>query len=303
MKTLFPPLPYNEWVQTLDTLHLYCQIVGKIRLELTPEKNHWWNVPLYVTPYGLTTGTIPHQELSFEIDFDFVKHQVCLCASTGEDQYIDLKDGLSVASLYQQVFDALKKIGVEVNILAEPYETISKIPFAKDEEHKSYDKEYVERFWHILLQVHNLMYDFSSRFYGKATPVHMFWHSFDLAYTRFSGKRGPEMKGGKVSDRNAYSHEVISVGFWPGDPEFPEAAFYSYTYPAPEGLNRTELKPAEALWAEKNGSPMAVLRYQDILQKEDPQAAIMEFFESAYQAGAKLAHWDIQELTYHPFRS
>lgn len=295
----FPPLPLKEWEKTKDTLHLYLQIVGKIRLALAPRKNHWWFITLYVTSRGLETSPIPYGDLTFDINFDFVDHKLIVASSDGRSSSFPLEDGLSVAKFYKNLFDILHEFGIDISILAKPYDNKSTEPFATDNTHSTYNKEYVNRFWRILVQVDSIFKEFSGRFTGKISPVQIFWHSFDIAVTRFSGKRAP-MEGGRLSDREAYSHEVISAGFWAGDDKVPFPAFYSYTYPSPPGVDKEPLSPAEAFWADSNGSPMALYKYDDMREASDPRAALLEFLESSYQAGAKLAGWNIEEFSVRP---
>lgn len=292
----FPEMPLASWRPTKDTLHLYCQIVGKIRLVMHPRLNHWWHVPLYVTPRGLSTHTIPYSDGNFEIEFDFADHVLRIQNSGGEVEDFALYDGLSVADFYSSVFANLAKLGIRPAIKAVPYEAPSTTPFAEDSEHRAYDREYVERFHQILVTVDGILNEFRGRFLGKSTPVHMFWHSFDLALTRFSGKRVPVREGANVVEREAYSHEVISFGFWFGDDNVPAPAFYSYTAPEPAGLAEEPLSPESAKWQESNGSHLAVLLYDDARIPEDPRQSILKFLESAYEAGAKRAGWDLMDF-------
>ena len=295
----FPEIPLEAWRSTKNTLHLYLQIVGKIRLTMHPRINHWWHVPLYVSPRGLTTRTIPYKGGNFEIEFDFRDHELKIRTSDGRSEDFALFDGLTVADFYSSVFLNLAKLGIEPNIKALPYEAPSKIPFAEDTENSSYDKEYVERFHKTLVAVDDVLEEFRGRFTGKSTPVHLFWHSFDLALTRFSGKRVPPREGAGMVEREAYSHEVISFGFWFGDDKVPAPAFYSYTAPEPAGLADEPLSPASASWQEANGSHMALLMYEDVRTSENPRKTALDFLESAYKAGAKAACWDAQEFRWH----
>ncbi len=288
----FPEIPLAAWRLTKNTLHLYLQIVGKIRLTMHPRINHWWHVPLYVSPRGLTTRTIPHNGGSFEIEFDFRDHELKIHTSDGRSEELALYDGLSVADFYSSIFSNLSKLGIEPNIKAIPYEAPSTTPFAEDTENKSYDKEYVERFHKTLVAVDDIFEEFRGRFTGKSTPVHLFWHSFDLALTRFSGKRVTPRKGAGMVEREAYSHEVISFGFWFGDDKVPAPAFYSYTAPEPAGLANEPLSPTSASWQEANGSHMALLMYDDVRASEKAREIVLDFLESAYRAGAKTAGWD-----------
>jgi hypothetical protein len=297
---LFPSLTLENWEDTKDTLHLYLQIVGKIKLALMPRKNHWWFITLYVTPRGLETSSIPYGDEDFEIVFDFIDHQLIINTSEGQQRRFPLINGLSVAKFYKTLFSHLKNLGIEVSINAKPYLNKSKEPFETDFHHSSYDKEYIHRYWKILLEVDTIMKEFGGRFYGKTSPVQLFWHSLDLVITRFSGRRAPELIGASISDMDAYSHEVISFGFWPGDDEFREAAFYSYTYPAPEGLMKEKLIPEKAFWMERKGSPLAILKYEDLRKEKDPKQALLDFMESSYQAGAKKAQWNMEDLKVKP---
>ncbi|MBD1397795.1 hypothetical protein H9Q13_11520 [Pontibacter sp. JH31] len=295
----FPPLPLEEWEATKDTLHLYLQIIGKIRLTLTPPRIHWWHVTLYLSSRGLTTGPIPYGYHTFEIEFDFVDHQLCICASTGEQEQIKLQDGLSVAEFYTAVMKSLHKLGIEVDILAKPFDNKSKIPFAEDHKHATYHPEQVHTYWKVLSAVDKVMKEFNGRFYGKTSPVQLYWHHIDLAVGRFSGKKVPVRPDAGKIERNAYSHEVISFGFWPGDEQVRFPAFYSYTFPSPAGIDQEPLKPKAASWVDSNGSPMALLPYEDLRKEKDPHQALLDFLESAYQAGAKKAGWPVEELLAH----
>ncbi len=294
--TAFPEIPLEAWRPTKNTLHLYCQIVGKIRLVMHPRLNHWWHVPLYVTPRGISTHNIPYAQGNFEIEFDFFDHVLRIRTSDKRVEDFALYDGLTVADFYSSVFANLAKLGIEPAIKAIPYEAPSTTPFAEDTENRSYDKEYIERFHRTLVTVDGILNEFRGRFLGKSTPVHMFWHSFDLALTRFSGKRAPVRDGAGLVEREAYSHEVISFGFWFGDDNVPAPAFYSYTAPEPAGLADEPLEPAAARWQESNGAHLALLMYEDVRRTDDPHGQVLGFLESAYQAGAKRAGWDAADL-------
>ena len=299
---LFPPMPLDGWRATKDTLHLYLQIVGKIRLATHPRLNHWWHVPLYVSPRGVTTRAIPYNGGSFEIEFDFVDHRLNIRTSDGGSEDFALFDGLSVADFYGSIFSNLAKVGIKPKIWAVPYEAPSTTPFAENTYNASYDKKYVERFHKILVAVDEIFEEFRGRFTGKSTPVHMFWHSFDLALTRFSGRPAPVREGADVVEREAYSHEVISFGFWFGDDKVPAPAFYSYTAPEPDGLANEPLLPASAKWQESNGSHLALLMYDDARVAGNPRETVLEFLESAYQGGAKRADWDIESFRLKPLK-
>ncbi|MDM7923052.1 MAG: DUF5996 family protein [Pyrinomonadaceae bacterium] len=293
----FPEIPLDAWRATKDTLHLYCQIVGKIRLTMHPRLNHWWHVPLYVTPRGLSTRNIPYAGGQFEIEFDFHDHSLMIITSSGGRESFALYDGLTVADFYDSVFANLAKLGIKPEIKPIPYEAPSSVPFAENTEHCSYDKEFVEHYHKVLVSVDDILEEFRGRFLGKSTPVHLFWHSFDLALTRFSGKPAPVREGANRVEREAYSHEVISFGFWFGDANVPAPAFYSYTAPEPEGLADEPLEPEAARWQESNGAHLALLMYDDMRNAADPRAAALDFLESAYRAGAKRARWDVAALS------
>lgn len=295
----FPPLPIEEWEDTKNTVHLFLQIVGKIRLRTFPKKNHWWHVPFYVSTRGLTTGPIPYGTIIFEMEFDFIDHGLRITTSDGSEKIISLQN-ISVAGFYKNVFSQLSDLGIDVSIWAVPYDvpTISTEPFATDHTHASYDKEYVNRMWQILVQIDSVFQAFRGRFIGKSTPTHLFWHHFDLALTRFSGRPAPVREGANTVEREAYSHEVISFGYWAGDDNVREPAFYSYAHPLPEGLYEEPLKPKEAFWNTEAG--MALLMYNDVRKAESPRQMVLDFLESVYQAGAKRSNWDVQAFELKP---
>ncbi len=289
----WPALPFSEWEKTCDTLHMWTQIVGKTRLELSPLENHWWNVPLYVTPRGLTTSAIPWKDGSFAIAFDLVAHRLLLETSEGVEHSIRLYPR-SVADFYAEYAAALGSLGIGVRIYKVPVEFDDTTPFDQDHHHASYDTEYVERFRRVLIHADRVLKRFRSRFLGKCSPVHFFWGSFDLAVTRFSGRRAPEREGADPMMREAYSHEVTSCGFWPGDRRYPHAAFYAYSAPVAPGLEREPVRPAAAEWNSQLGE--FVLPYEDVRISSHPDQAVLEFCQSAYEAGAKLAKWDRASL-------
>ena len=298
----FPPLPLEQWKRTKNTLHLYLQIVGKIRLVMHPRLNHWWHVPLYVSPRGLTTRSIPLGFNNFEIEFDFQKHRLRITTGDGERRKFALEDRLSVAHFYRNLFENLIELGIDPKIKAVPYDLPASTPFAEDNDNRSYDRESVETFHRILIGVDDIFEEFRGRFIGKSTPVHVFWHSFDLALTRFSGKPAPPKEGAGLVEREAYSHEVISFGFWFGDDRVPAPAFYSYTAPEPPLLTDEPLMPDLAKWQESGGGHLALLMYDDVRKASDPREIVLEFLESAYQAGAKRARWDTERLNLAQFR-
>lgn len=288
-------MPLAEWKDTKNTLHLYLQIVGKIRLALFPPVNHWWHVTLYVSPRGLTTRAIPYHNGNFEIEFDFVAHALRISVAGGEQREFALREGLTVAEFYRQVFENLSALGIEAKIRPVPYEAPSTTPFAEDMVNMSYSKEHIEKFHRILVGVDNIFEEFRGRFTGKSTPVHVFWHSFDLALTRFSGRPATVREGAGMVEAEAYSHEVISFGFWAGDDNStPAPAFYSYTAPEPAGLTEEPLHPDQAVWGSLRGGAIAMLMYDDIREADSPREKVLEFLESTYQAGAKRAGWDVE---------
>ncbi len=286
---LWPSLSLADWKETYATIHMWTQIVGKIRLAQTPLVNHWWNVPLYVTSRGLTTMAMPCGDKTCEIDFDFIDHQLFIRCSDGATRRVALRPR-SVADFYQEVMKTLGEIGIEVKIWTMPCELQEPIPFEQDHEHAAYDAEYANRFWRILVQVDKVFKEFRARFLGKVSPVHFFWGSFDLAVTRFSGRRAPAREGADSITREAYSHEVISHGFWPGSGEIQAPAFFSYTAPEPPGLSREPIRPGGASY--NHVMKEFILLYDDVRQADSPEEAIMEFLQSTYEAGARLAQWD-----------
>ena len=293
MSDAWPPLPLEEWKDTCATLHMWTQIVGKVRLVQTPLVNHWWNVPLYVSARGLTTTAMPYNEIFFEMEFDFIDHNLLIECSHGATAKVALQPK-SVAKFYDETMAALRDVGVEVHIWKMPVEIPDPIPFDQDEQHASYDREYVERFWRILRSSERVMQEFRSRFIGKCSPVHFFWGSFDLAVTRFSGRPAPPRPDADVITREAYSHEVISHGWWPGQGPLGKPAFYSYTAPAPEGLSAAKVRPEQVFYNNDVGS--FLLLYEDMRNAPDPDATLMEFLQSTYEAGANLAKWDRASL-------
>lgn len=268
---------------------MWTQIVGKVRLVQTPLVNHWWNVPLYVSARGLTTTAMPYDDIFFEMEFDFIDHHLTITCSDGGEADIALEPK-SVATFYRETLNALAKLGLEVHIWKVPVEIPDPIPFDEDEQHASYDPEYVNRFWQALRSSERVFQEFRSRFIGKCSPVHFFWGSFDLAVTRFSGRPAPPRPDADTITREAYSHEVISHGWWPGQGPLGKAAFYSYTAPAPEGLGAAKVRPDQAYYSDETG--LFLLLYDDMRNAADPDAVLMDFLQSTYEAGANLANWD-----------
>ena len=289
----WPALPFAEWKDTCETLHMWMQIVGKIRLALTPLINHWWEVPLYVSARGLTTSPIPYAKGEFEIEFDFVEHVLRIETTQGESEILELTNR-TVANFYREVMETVRGLGVAVDIWEMPVEVPNPIRFDKDTQHARYDKEYAHCFWRVLVAIDPIFKEFRSRFIGKCSPVHFFWGSFDLAVTRFSGRRAPERPGADAIMREAYSHEVISAGFWPGNGGFGEAAFYAYAAPVPSGLDKVTISPAAAAYDSQLGE--FILHYEDMRKASDSDAALFGFLESTYEAAANLAKWDRKSL-------
>src|SRR5579859_556421 len=267
----WPALPFEAWRDTRDTLHMWTQIVGKVRMELSPLVNHWWHVTLYVTPRGLTTSTIPYHNGAFAINFDFIDHHLSILTSDGTSKALPLIPR-SVAAFYREFMACLHALGIEVTINTLPSEVQNPIRCDEDELHASYDPVYANRFWRILAQTDTVLQRYRSPFLGKSSPIHFFWGSFDLALTFFSGRRATERPSADRMTREAYSHEVISCGFWPGDDRFPTPAFYSYTAPAPTGLESAAIRPASAFFNPQLGD--FVLRYDDVRKASSPDQAL-----------------------------
>jgi hypothetical protein len=288
-----PELPLTEWEATKNTLHLWAQIVGKVRMASTAPRNHWWHVPFYVDVRGLTTRRMHASSgLSFEIDFDFVAHRMVVATSDGAVESFALVDGLSVADFDEQLHATLARLGIDVAIRETPFGVPMTTPFMADREHAAYDRDAVERFWRILDWTDGVFEEFAGWYCGKTSPVHLFWHSLDLAVTRFGGRRAPAIPDADPVTREAYSHEVVSFGFWAGDESLREPSYYSYTAPEPTDLRQRPLRPDDASWVERGGGSLALLPYDAVRTADDPKAALLAFLESAYQAGAGAAGWD-----------
>lgn len=294
---LWPSLPYRRWKDTRDTLHLWMQIVGKVKLKLSPFLNQWWEVAFQATPRGMTTGRIPYQDIAFAVDFDFLAHTLAITTSTGEETGIRLAP-CSVAEFYREFMSALSALGIHVTITPTPSEIAHSVPFAEDTQHASYDKEYVTRWWQIQLRSSLVLDRFRAGFRGKSSPVQFFWGSFDLNTTRFSGKRLPDKtdwpKGYRFM-RYAENEENFACGFWPGDERFPHAAFYSYLYPAPPSCETIYTGPAFSYFDRQLGE--GILPYAGVRKAEHPEEEILSFLETTYQEYARLAGWDTESLT------
>ena len=301
-ETSWPELPLPEWRDSYATLHLYSQIVGKTRLALAPMENHWWQVALYVTSRGLTTSPMPYDGRTVQVDFDFIDHRLLARTSDGAAASLALVPR-SVSEFYQEYIALLAGLGVKLKIWPMPVELAEATPFSEDLAHAAYDPDAVSRFWRVLTQAERVMREFRGRFLGKSSPVHFFWGSFDLAVTRFSGRRAPPHPGGapNVGDwvmREAYSHEVSSAGFWPGGGAVNEPAFYSYAYPEPPGFAEALVKPEAAYYNRDMGE--FVLPYEAVRRAPSPDDALMEFLQSSYEAAADLAKWDRAALERGP---
>jgi Family of unknown function (DUF5996) len=299
-ETVWPALPLSAWQDTLDTVHMWTQIVGKIRLELAPRLNHSWGSTLYVTARGLTTSPIPAETQTFSIDFDFCDHALRVATSRGLRREFELAS-LSVADFYRKTMEALDRLGIRVEILARPVEVVEAIPFEQDTRHASYDAAAVRRYWVALTQVNRVFNEFRARFIGKASPVHFFWGAFDLAVTRFSGRPAPLHPGGapNCADwvmQEAYSHELSSAGFWPGA-GLGEAAFYSYAYPEPEGYRSFAVQPLGVRYDESLRE--FILPYEAVRAAEAPDEVLLEFLQTTYDAAASLGAWDRAALERH----
>jgi hypothetical protein len=296
----WPALAYEDWADTQATLHMWTQIVGKVRMALTPPVNHWWHVPLYVTARGLATSPMPCGGRTVDIAFDFLADELRLDCSDGAGECIALRP-MSVAAFYREVMAALGRLGIEVSIWTTPCEVEDAIPFERDELHAAYDADAARRFWRALVQADEVMKAFRGRFLGKASPVHFFWGSFDLAVTRFSGRRAPPHPGSAILPASvsceAYSHEVSSCGFWPGGAGI-EPLFYAYAYPEPAGFRDAPVRPAAARWDAALGE--FVLPYAAVRAAASPEADLLDFFQSTYEAAADLANWPRETLEREP---
>jgi hypothetical protein len=290
----WPALPFAEWKDTYATLHMWTQIVGKVRLALGAKLNHYWGVVLYVSARGLTTSAIPYDKGIFEVHFDFIGHCLEIVTSRGESRSFSLAP-CTVAEFYAKFMAALHSLGIDVEIWPMPVEVPNPVRFDLDKSHASYDREYAHRFWRVLASITPVFQEFRAGFIGKSSPVHFFWGSFDLCVTRFSGRRAPERPDADKITREAYSHEVISVGFWPGDGEIvKDAAFYAYAAPEPTGFKDSVVRPFKAFYSKERSE--FFLMYEDVRSASSPEVALMEFCQSTYDAGANLGEWDRASL-------
>lgn len=290
----WPELAFEDLKDTLETVQLWAQIIGKVRLVKTPWINHSWHVTLYISSRGLTTGVIPYERGNFQIDLDLIEHQLVITTSNGSNGHFALK-GLSVAGFYQELFKKLLLIGIKAEIYAKPNEIDPAIPFAEDETHKTYDSMQMYRYWQALVNINSVFTKFRAEFTGKCSPVHLFWGAFDLAVTRFSGRTAPPHQGSMPNMpqrvmQEAYSHEVSSAGFWGGSVQFPHPAFYSYCYPTPPGFGTQNIEPPEAFYSNEMGEYF--LLYENVQRSDDPEGMLMQFLRSTYKAAAVTGKWD-----------
>ena len=298
-----PSLPYQSWTSTRITLHLVLQIIGKTRLGLTARKNHWWYITLYVSSRGFSTFTIPIEDgaSSLEIELDVLSRAVVISHSKKGITRIELKTGVSIAGFYREFMSEISRLKLSPKFVEKPFDMGIDKPFDQLEEYDTFEWGPIHEFWRLMQWNNSIFKEFSGRFYGKTCPVQLYWHHMDLAVTRFSGKKlEPMDKSARISDRDAYSHEQISCGFWIGDETVQEPAYYSYTYPSPDHIDDQPLSPDAANWVDSNGSPMAFLRYEDVKASSDPRQAVLDFLESAYRAGATLSGWNTDELMTPP---
>jgi len=290
----WPALPLAEWKDTYATLHMWMQIVGKVRLALCSPTNHWWSTAFYVTARGLTTSAMPYEKGIFEVHFDFINHALEIETSLGETSTFRLVPR-TVADFYEKFMGALHSLGINVKIWEMPVEVPRPVRFKLDERHASYDPEYAHRFWQVLAAITPVLEKFRAGFIGKSSPVHFFWGSFDLAVSRFSGRRAPVRPDADSITKEGYSHEVISVGFWPGDGEvIKDAAFYAYAVPEPAGFKDATIQPAKAFYSPEKSE--FFLMYEDVRLSNSPEQSLLHFCQTTYDAGANLAHWNRTEL-------
>ena len=294
----WPSLEYNDWQDTLKTVHMWTQIVGKFRLQSMPWQNHSWHTSLYISARGLTTGSMPYKNGIYEIEFDFENHQLIISSTFEKNVTVELRP-MTVADFYKELLEALSSIHIDVKIVARPNEVEESIPFDKITDLNAYDKQKITNFWQIAVSIHNVFLKFRSEFIGKCSPVHFFWGAFDIALTRFSGKKAPLHPGEapnmpKEVMQEAYSQEVSSCGFWPGGDTFPQPIFYSYCYPTPGAFSKYKISPESAFWSDEVGE--FVLPYESVRQADNPEKTLMEFLQSTYEAAAVTGNWDRENL-------
>lgn len=295
----WPELPYAQWHETLKTMHQWAQIVGKIRLRAMPWQNHSWHTTLYLSSRGFSTGSMPYEDGIFEIEFDFESHLLKIHSTFNPTQAFALENGKTVAAFYQELFDTLARLNIQVAIYARPNELEDNTPFSENTFNKTYDKQAATDYWQAAVSVHNVFLKFRSGFIGKCSPVHLFWGAFDIAVTRFSGRPAPLHPGGMPHMplevmQEAYSQEVSSCGFWPGNDAFPVPVFYAYCYPAPDAFSTYPVQPPQAFWSEEMGEFM--LRYDEVRTAADPEKMLLAFLESTYEAAAVSGKWDRERL-------
>ncbi|MEM1407109.1 MAG: DUF5996 family protein [Bacteroidota bacterium] len=294
----WPKLDYKDWKDTLNTIHLWTQIVGKIRLKAMPWQNHSWHTTLYITARGFSTGSMPYKDGILEIEFDFENHELIIFSTFNSNAIIKLH-AMTVADFYKKLFSELQKLDIDIDIYAAPNEIEEAIPFEENEVNKSYDKKAVVDFWQAAVSIHNVFLKFRSDFVGKCSPVHFFWGAFDIAVTRFSGRKAPLHQGGMPNMplevmQEAYSQEVSSAGFWPGSETSPVPVFYSYCYPTPADFSEQKIQPAEAFWSQEMGEYF--LKYDDVRKATDPEAMLLSFLRTTYDAAANTGRWNRENL-------
>lgn len=299
MKYNFTKTSYKDWKDTKNTYHLFFQILGKINLSLNVKRNHWWHIGYRITPNGLTSGPLPTQKGILEIRINLLQHKVNFITKN-QTETINLVDKLSVKEYYNQVLRILEKLEIKAQISDKPYDNHSKIKFSEDDTNSTYDKEAIENYFNNLSQAHLILQKVQAHFKSKMSPINNFWHSFDIATTFFTGDLGPSTEGWDPVAAEAYSDEVVSFGWWPGDHMYEEAAFYAYIYPDPENSQKIPLKPSQAFWIEKNGAGLALLKHDDILKEKDPENIILEFFKNFFEEAIKATHWSKNNKLYKP---
>ena len=293
-----PQLPYKDWTDSRITMHLILQIIGKVRMSLNPRRPHWWHITLYVSPVGFTTSLMPNSKGDgcLELIYNVQTMEVILLMDNGDQYSIPLREGLTVADFYTQFKSLLEQLEIDAYITDEAFDMGIDQAYSELSNYYHHDRESVEKFWKTMAFTDSVFREFSGRYYGKTSPVQIFWHHLDMAVTRFSGKKLPPMpdEASKL-EKDAYSHEVISMGYWGGDDNLQEPAYYAYAYPSPEGLDSENLEPSYALWQDANGSPMAIMQYHKLIEENNPREVLLQFLESCYQAAGKRGGWPMEE--------